>query len=80
MREFLNGYNEVLLLFIYFFYKYKATEVEEVSQLGCMGSGNKLQKQKKGPGSSGESKAERRHLGKERGAPERLGRRAGAGR
>ena len=38
-----------------------------------MGSGNKLQKQKKGPGSSGESKAERRHLGKERGAPERLG-------
>ena len=67
MREFLNGYNEVLLLFIYFFYKYKATEVEEVSQLGCMGSGNKIQKQKKGPWSLGENKAKVRHPGRKKG-------------
>ena len=36
----------------FFFYKQKfiqkVTEVETVSQLGCVGSGNKLQRQKKG--------------------------------
>ena len=32
----------------------KVTEVEKVNQLGCMGSGSKLQKQKQGPWSLGE--------------------------
>ena len=39
------------------------TEVEKRSQLGCVGSGNKLQRQKKGPSSLGESKAKVMHLG-----------------
>ena len=51
--------------------------MEEVSQLGCVGSGNKLQRQKKGPWSSGKRKAERKYLGEVKGerrehAPERV--------
>ena len=41
----------------------KVTEVEEVSQLGCVGSGNKLQWQQRGPPSLGERKAMEMHLG-----------------
>ena len=40
----------------FFFFLKEVTEVVEVSQLGYVGSGNKLQKQKKGPWSSGQRK------------------------
>lgn len=40
--------------------------MEEASQLGCLGSGNKLQRHKKDPGSLGKRKTERMHLGEER--------------
>ena len=40
----------------------KATEVEEVSQLDGMDSGNELQMQKKGPWSFWERKAKKMHL------------------
>ena len=41
----------------------KVTEVVEVSQLGCVGSGDKLQRQEKGPGNLGERKAKVMHGG-----------------
>ena len=44
--------------------------MEEVSQLGCMGSRNKLQRQKKGPQGLEERTANKTHLG-EGGALER---------
>ena len=47
---------------------WKVTEVVQVSQLCCVGSGNKLQKQKKGPWSLG--KARIMCLGGRRGGPE----------
>lgn len=41
----------------------KVTEVVERSQLGCIGSGTKLLRQKKGCWSLGERKAKGKHLG-----------------
>ena len=38
-----------------------------MSQLGCIGSGNKLQRQKKSPRNLGERKAEVTHLEERRG-------------
>ena len=38
-----------------------------MSQLGCVGSGNKLQRQMKGPWNVGERKQGYIHMGKERG-------------
>ena len=40
----------------------KVTEGEEVSPLGCVDSGNKLQRQKEGPWSLGGRRAEKMHL------------------
>ena len=56
--------------------------MEEVSQLGCVGSGNKLQRQKKSPWSLGEKKAKNTPPGeaeKERSGsrPERSGEEGG---
>ena len=48
-------------------------EVVEVSQLGCLGSRNQLQKQKKGPWNLGERKAKVTPLGGRRGRRERCG-------
>ena len=49
------------------------TEVVEVSPLGHAGSGNKFQKQKKGPWSIGERKAKAKSPREQRGGRERPG-------
>ena len=46
---------------------YKVTKAEKMRQLSCVGSGNRLQKQKKGTWSLGERKAKQPFLGEGKG-------------
>ena len=68
-----------LFHFIFFFSNYKrkfiekVTDVVEVSQLGCLGSGNTFQRQQKGPGNLGERRAEVTGQGREGGRGGRKG-------